>query len=300
MIKKMISIASACIIGSLLFSNSCFAADSYSVMQPDGVVKKIEDETIDKIVDNIREVSGEEAAKAYIDAMSTGDYKEFYKTVGNNTETAQIREYMQIDGKDYYNIPKTKPQNYETYMQTLIGPNSTVEQAGKAAEEAGFEPTEDGLFDYFLAILLEQAKRPSYAENPAYRISELGYEPRTYEDANLFNNENTLVEYEDQPVTDFQRNICERYGITITKASDMPSNIEATQETDDAEDETTDNETAVENTDTADTNNLNQTESLSQKTGLTLVQFVLMAIITVILSSIITIIISTRKPRRKK
>lgn len=203
----------------MLFSPiNAYAADSYSVMYPDGNVVEVEDESITGIIDKITEIDGQEAADAYVEAMKTGDYTDFYEVVGDNTKTDSRTDYMP-DG-NMIDVPLNDPQSLEDYTQTILGPTGTVELLGKALQEAGFEQTVLGAQNYFIAIVMEEADRPSYAKDPVYKQSELRLNPRTMEDAELIN-EGIIVEYEDEPLTDFQKELAASFGYEIKSAAEI-------------------------------------------------------------------------------
>ncbi len=199
------------------------AQEEYKVMGFDGVVHTVADDSIDQIVANIKENSGDNIADLYIEAMAKGDYTEFYEATNDTTEVQAIKEYMEIDGQDMSGKYCNDAVTIESYIQTIYGPTHTAVETGQAAKEAGFEASIKGIQDYWMAILMEKATRPEDAE-PTVRASELRYTPRTMEDAEL-GLKGIITEYEDEPLTSAQKELIDKLGYTIVQAGENTQTI---------------------------------------------------------------------------
>lgn len=197
-----------------------YAADDYTVMDYTGKTVSVEDSNISLIIENIKKTDGDDAANAYIEAMASGDYTQFYKIVDNDTETAMISKYMDLSEPTKPNIPLTKPQEMESWVQTFLGPEGSVSELGKILKERGYTQDNDGATDYFVAIVTNTDTRPDSAKNPVYRLSEIGLNLRSMQDLELYE-QGKIVEYEDEPLSIKQKQIIEKYGLTIVNAADV-------------------------------------------------------------------------------
>lgn len=274
-------------------------AGTYDVMDYDGTVSKIEEPATDRIIENIRKKNGDKAVDLYIKAMASGDYKEFYEYVGSTTETLNVEEYMAVgEGEEPINR-NNKAQQRETTMQTIVGPTGTVSMVGDAAREKGYEPDDNGILKYYLDIILGESQRPDYAKDPVYRIAELNLHPRTIEEMELYNDAGIVIEYPDEPLTDFQKMIIDMYDLKIEPASKY--NLEKIAKENEKETQeamaraNAKKDAGSTGTDTTGTN------QKTQSTGLTGYQFLLIAIIVVVVSFVSTLItVSVMKKKYRK
>lgn len=204
----------------VMCADTTTSLSSHSVMQFNGEVEEIEDSYTSETVANIEKTDGKEASEAYIEAMKIGDYSKFYEITGCTDATSDVADYMTFNGEEYTGNVLTTAQSIEQDIQTVYGPTGTIDMVRKAADEAGYEITVDGINDYIMDILLGDAKRPADATDPVYRLSETGAEFRTDNDAAKYWDKGIITEYPDNPLTDEQKSIAGKMGKTIKEATD--------------------------------------------------------------------------------
>lgn len=219
MLKRIATFVLSTLAGCLILPVTVFAADEYDVMGFDGKVTTVTEPVMTTIIENIVATDGQEVADLYLEAVKTGDYSKFYEVTKDTTETGRRESYVTIDGEVQTDSFLTTAQTAETWAQTIAGPEFTIPEVGKMIEAAGYEASNDGAQEYFMAILFGEAQRPSNV-NPVYRFSEIKLETKTMEDIEWLN-KGVIVEYEDIPLTTFQRDLAKQYGMEIKSAKEV-------------------------------------------------------------------------------
>lgn len=279
--------------GTLFTSLTAYAADEYDVMNFDGQVMTVEDPVMTEIVNNIIKSDGQDVADAYLEAVASGDYSEFYEITGDTTETGRREAYVTIDGKIQTDSFLTEAQTIETWMQTLMGPEFTVQEVGQVLQDNGYAMSSSGAQNYFVDIMLGNATRPDNA-NPVYRLSEINQYIERQEDITWVN-QGVLVEYESNPLTEMQKKIAQQYGLEIKSASEVYADDASTKEVS--------IEIATEAV-SVDTEPVAvKTTPAAEDTNLTAQQFILIVVLVLVagvIAGIILAIYTGRQPKNKK
>ena len=156
--RKSIIKAAAAVMLCAAFSLNAMGAtpESVKIMRYDGTAATVDitvDPVMEMILENIESKLGEKGLAAYLAAVETGNYSDFYTIQGSTKPTYENADYMTnrngIDlSKLYGGNPLTYPQRIERCCKLSAGKNGTIafSRVRTLAMEAGYSGTNQSAY----------------------------------------------------------------------------------------------------------------------------------------------------------